>query len=246
MAFPPLPYPHGIAAGDIGHQANIDLSATPGSTGGRFVGYGEDAVDSIFNRAPWALSENLELVRQQLETVLVWVEGFQAIPKFGHQGNQGRQGTQGVIGAQGPQGVTGIQGAVGFQGKLAPTYPFHIAELRSNKTSTATYTDLISTTFTTGADTAAIAIVFSMNNRSELYDPGLFILLNVNGVTKVTLTTDVMGVGLTDLTIPYKMAVSASTSVTVTVQWKSPLGDCLLQPGTGGDRAVIYVRELYA
>lgn len=53
-----LPFPHGTGSGQIGHNANINTSDTPGSTGGRFVGFGEEGTSAIANRAHWALSSN--------------------------------------------------------------------------------------------------------------------------------------------------------------------------------------------
>jgi hypothetical protein len=55
-----LPFPHGTAAGQIGNNANISLVDTPGSTGGRFIGFGEEGTSEIANRAHWALSANID------------------------------------------------------------------------------------------------------------------------------------------------------------------------------------------
>lgn len=55
-------HPHGTASGQIGHGANIDLSDTPSSTGGKFIGFGEDGTSAIANRAHWFLSENIDHV----------------------------------------------------------------------------------------------------------------------------------------------------------------------------------------
>jgi len=54
----PLPFPHGIGSGQIGNNADINTSDTPGSTGGRFIGFGEEGTSAIANRAHWALSSN--------------------------------------------------------------------------------------------------------------------------------------------------------------------------------------------
>lgn len=65
-----LPFPHGTTSGDIGHNANIDLTDTPGSTGGRFIGFGEEGISSIANRAHWALSANIDHCHDALESDL--------------------------------------------------------------------------------------------------------------------------------------------------------------------------------
>ena len=65
-----LPYPHGTAAGDIGNNALIDLGNTPGSVGGKFVGFGEDGTSAIVNRSSWALSANIDYVYQSLSREL--------------------------------------------------------------------------------------------------------------------------------------------------------------------------------
>lgn len=70
----PLPYPHGTASGEIGNNALIDLGNTPGSTGGKFVGFGEEGVSSIANRASWALSENIDYVYDRLSTPFAMAE----------------------------------------------------------------------------------------------------------------------------------------------------------------------------
>ena len=55
-----LPHPHGSASGQIAHNSAYDVGATPGSTGGRFVGFGEQGTSAIANRGSWALSENID------------------------------------------------------------------------------------------------------------------------------------------------------------------------------------------
>lgn len=62
-----LPFPHGEASGDIGHNASIDKTDTPGSTGGRFIGFGEEGTSAIANRAHWALSANIDHCHDSLE-----------------------------------------------------------------------------------------------------------------------------------------------------------------------------------
>jgi hypothetical protein len=57
-----LPFPHGTASGQIGNNAQISLSDTPGSSGGRFVGFGEPGTSGIANRASWALSLNVDTI----------------------------------------------------------------------------------------------------------------------------------------------------------------------------------------
>lgn len=66
----PLPHPHGTSSGQIGHNAIIDTGDTPGSTGGKFVGFGEDGTSAIANRASWALSENINYVYGKLDAAL--------------------------------------------------------------------------------------------------------------------------------------------------------------------------------
>jgi hypothetical protein len=56
----PYPHPHGVDPGEIGHGAQIDTGSTPGSTGGKFIGFGEEGTSAIANRAAWALSENCD------------------------------------------------------------------------------------------------------------------------------------------------------------------------------------------
>jgi len=59
-----LPNPHGNASGQIAHNSIYDTGATPGSTGGKFIGFGEEGTSYITNRANWALSENIDYVYQ--------------------------------------------------------------------------------------------------------------------------------------------------------------------------------------
>lgn len=56
----PLPYPHGASAGQIAHNSFYDTGVTPGSTGGKFIGWGEEGTSGNANRAHWALSENID------------------------------------------------------------------------------------------------------------------------------------------------------------------------------------------
>jgi len=55
-----LPHPHGSASGQIAHNSAYDVGVTPASTGGKFVGFGEQGTSAIANRAAWALSENID------------------------------------------------------------------------------------------------------------------------------------------------------------------------------------------
>lgn len=61
-----LPNPHGSASGQIAHNSIYDTGITPGSTGGKFIGFGEEGTSYITNRANWALSENIDYVYQKL------------------------------------------------------------------------------------------------------------------------------------------------------------------------------------
>jgi hypothetical protein len=60
----PLPNPHGALSGQIAHNSIYDTGVTPGSTGGKFIGFGEEGTSYITNRANWALSENIDYVYQ--------------------------------------------------------------------------------------------------------------------------------------------------------------------------------------
>jgi hypothetical protein len=62
----PLPYPHGSSAGQIAHNSIYDTGVTPGSTGGKFIGWGEEGTSNNANRAHWALSENIDYVYQKM------------------------------------------------------------------------------------------------------------------------------------------------------------------------------------
>ena len=57
-----LPFPHGTGSGQIANGAVYTDADTPGSTGGRFVGFGEAGTSSIANRAAWALSRNIDTI----------------------------------------------------------------------------------------------------------------------------------------------------------------------------------------
>jgi len=61
-----LPYPHGNAAGEIANNASYDTGFTPGSTGGKFIGFGEEGTSMIANRAHWALSANIDYLYQKM------------------------------------------------------------------------------------------------------------------------------------------------------------------------------------
>jgi len=60
----PLPHVHGNASGEIAHNAIYDTGITPGSTLGKFIGFGEEGTTAVANRAHWALSENIDFVYQ--------------------------------------------------------------------------------------------------------------------------------------------------------------------------------------
>lgn len=59
-----LPNPHGSASGQIAHNSVYDTGVTPGSTGGKFIGFGEEGTSYVTNRSNWALSENIDYVYQ--------------------------------------------------------------------------------------------------------------------------------------------------------------------------------------
>lgn len=63
-----LPHPHGDSSGEIAHNAVKDTGVTPGSTGGKFIGFGEEGISAVGNRAHWALSENIDYVYQVLSS----------------------------------------------------------------------------------------------------------------------------------------------------------------------------------
>ena len=60
----PLPFPHGTAPGQIANGAFFDNGDTPGSTGGRFIGFGEYGTSAITNRGLWALSCDIDYLYQ--------------------------------------------------------------------------------------------------------------------------------------------------------------------------------------
>lgn len=70
-----LPYPHGTGSGQIGNGSVIDDNDTPGSTGGRFVGFGEFGLSKYNNRGLWALSVNIDYIYQTYSAA-------KAIPAF--------------------------------------------------------------------------------------------------------------------------------------------------------------------
>lgn len=57
-----LPHPHGNSSGQIAHNSSYDTGDTPGSTGGKFIGFGEQGTSEIANRPHWALSENIDFI----------------------------------------------------------------------------------------------------------------------------------------------------------------------------------------
>jgi hypothetical protein len=80
-----LPHPHGNASGEIGHNSIYDTGVTPGSTGGKFIGFGEEGTSSVGNRAHWALSENIDYVYQILASDMALPAGasFTAVDQGG-------------------------------------------------------------------------------------------------------------------------------------------------------------------
>lgn len=62
----PLPHPHGNGVGQIAENSSYDTGNTPGSTGGKFIGFGEQATSANGNRAHWALSENIDHIYQEM------------------------------------------------------------------------------------------------------------------------------------------------------------------------------------
>ena len=69
-------HPHGTSAGQIGHNSNIDTGLTPGSDGGKFIGFGEPGSSAIGNRAHWALSENIDHVYQEVHREIAVPKGY--------------------------------------------------------------------------------------------------------------------------------------------------------------------------
>lgn len=72
----PLPHPHGNASGEIGHNSVFDTGQTPGSTGGKFIGFGEEGTSAIANRAHWALSENIDHIYDAVSADLAVPAGY--------------------------------------------------------------------------------------------------------------------------------------------------------------------------
>jgi hypothetical protein len=65
-----LPFPHGSGPGQIANGNNFDNHDTPGYTGGRFIGFGENATSAITNRAAWALSTNIDYIYQKYSSAI--------------------------------------------------------------------------------------------------------------------------------------------------------------------------------
>lgn len=57
---------HGTDPNEIGHGVDIDLNDTPGSSGGKFIGFGEPGTSAKANRAHWFLSQNIDHVYQEV------------------------------------------------------------------------------------------------------------------------------------------------------------------------------------
>ena len=66
----PLPFPHGSAAGQIANNAFYDTGVTPGSSGGKFIGFGEYGTSAIVNRGFWALSSNIDYIYQKYSSAI--------------------------------------------------------------------------------------------------------------------------------------------------------------------------------
>jgi len=69
-----LPFPHGAASGQIAHNSSYDTGVTPGSVGGKFIGFGEEGTSAIANRANWALSTNINYCWEKLSADLAMPE----------------------------------------------------------------------------------------------------------------------------------------------------------------------------
>jgi hypothetical protein len=110
-----LPNPHGAAAGEIANNSIYDTGVTPGSTGGKFIGFGEEGTSFIANRAHWALSENIDYLYQI-------VAGDRAIPagaSFTSAGQSTYQITDDVwCGDAGYPGAVGVFDAAHKEGML--------------------------------------------------------------------------------------------------------------------------------
>lgn len=66
----PLPFPHGSGSGQIAHNSFFDTGATPGSVGGKFIGFGEYGTSAIANRVAWALSSNIDYIYQKYASAI--------------------------------------------------------------------------------------------------------------------------------------------------------------------------------
>jgi len=85
----PLPHPHGTGPGQIGHNSSIDTGDTPGSTGGKFIGWGEEGTSAYANRAHWALSENIDYLNDIIvDDRAVAQEYFWIVPGGGESKKQ--------------------------------------------------------------------------------------------------------------------------------------------------------------
>ena len=217
MAFPPLKYPHGTASGQIGHLAQISYANTPSSTGGRLVGWGEDGTSAIVNRSNWALSTNINQLKGYVDVLYSGVQGFQADP-FGAQGFQGLDGTQGVTGApsgfRGSQGVQGFIGSQGAQGIIPTNLPFRFSQFVGGpqSTSSTSYSDLHTYTFTTSASTNYIFV------ETDFHGSNAYIELYIASSIYSTL---VPYIGVHGVAFIHYMAVSANTSYTIKIRWRS-------------------------
>ena len=103
-----LPFPHGSASGQIAHNSIYDLGVTPGSSGGKFIGWGEEGTSAAANRAHWALSENIDYVYQRLAEDKSIPVG-QSIPA-GHGGIDKYQLTGDVFVGDGTYPITESEG----------------------------------------------------------------------------------------------------------------------------------------
>ena len=240
MAFPPLTYPHGTGAGQIGNQALIDVADTPSSTNGRFYGFGEDGTSAIANRAAYALSENTDRVYADSNVVLAGIEGFQAAHTRGAQGFQAKMGNQGFQGHQGAQGSFGTQGLLGAQGHSGYSVLTHWSP-RSDTfyiPLSEAYQTIHSYTFTSSASTAEIYVVVNLiiGYEGTHADTTANVLIDAS---QVAVSTLMLNYGT--VVMRYALAVTPNTSITISTQAK---GTEHITNST--DHVLIYVQELSA
>ena len=88
MAISQLPFPHGTSSGQIANNAQVSLTDTPGSTGGRFVGFGEQGTSAVANRAAWALSLNIDTIFTSILSLPISVNAALAFTSSGQDSIQ--------------------------------------------------------------------------------------------------------------------------------------------------------------